>query len=264
MADDYLLDDHRDEAERRLRMLAGLDDPWTIAHLESIGVAPGWRCLEVGAGAGSIALWLGERVGREGHVVATDLEVAALEALGTRRVEVRRHDIAADPLEESAFDLVHVRSVLMHLPGREAVLGKLVRALAPGGWILAEEPDAATDAADPSAAAVQSELYGKAIAAVYDFAESRGLDPGFGGRLLGLLREQGLESVHAEGRVPFFVGGTEPRSAHTPALAEIRDLVVAEGAIDGDEYDAFLALADDPDFAWRESVMISVRGRRPG
>ena len=35
------------------------------------GVQAGWRCLEVGAGRGSMAVWLAERVGPRGGVVAT-------------------------------------------------------------------------------------------------------------------------------------------------------------------------------------------------
>jgi ubiquinone/menaquinone biosynthesis C-methylase UbiE len=38
-------------------------------------VQPGWRCLEVGAGRGSMAVWLAQRVGPSGHVVATDVDV---------------------------------------------------------------------------------------------------------------------------------------------------------------------------------------------
>src|SRR5262249_20305982 len=41
-------------------------------------VRPGWRCLEVGAGRGSMAVWLAEQVGANGHVVATDIDVTYL------------------------------------------------------------------------------------------------------------------------------------------------------------------------------------------
>jgi signal transduction histidine kinase len=38
-------------------------------------VQPGWGCLEVGAGRGSMAVWLAEQVGESGEVVATDIDV---------------------------------------------------------------------------------------------------------------------------------------------------------------------------------------------
>ncbi|HET9109188.1 MAG TPA: hypothetical protein VFN78_00040, partial [Ktedonobacterales bacterium] len=70
---DYLLDNAWQEQDRRLARLEAWFDPGTIQHLEALGVGPGWRCLEVGAGAGSIAAWLCNRVGPEGSVLATDI-----------------------------------------------------------------------------------------------------------------------------------------------------------------------------------------------
>jgi hypothetical protein len=52
------------EAENeRLRLVEAFADPITARHVEAVGVLPGWRCLEVGAGRGSIARLLAERVG---------------------------------------------------------------------------------------------------------------------------------------------------------------------------------------------------------
>ena len=48
----------------RLRLIEQASDPTTLAHLDRIGVGAGWRCLEVGAGGGSVAAWLGERSAR--------------------------------------------------------------------------------------------------------------------------------------------------------------------------------------------------------
>ena len=64
---------HEEETEReRLAAIEAGLDPITTECLEKIGVAEGWHCLEVGAGAGSIADWLCRRVGANGMVVATD------------------------------------------------------------------------------------------------------------------------------------------------------------------------------------------------
>ena len=50
----------------RLRLMSDLLDPSSRFHLERIGVARGWHCLEAGAGNGSLSAWLAERVGAEG------------------------------------------------------------------------------------------------------------------------------------------------------------------------------------------------------
>src|SRR5262245_66207336 len=72
--------------QERVR-LAGLEsalDPGTRAHLLRLGVGPGRRCLEIGAGGGAIALWLAEQVLPNGKVVATDLETDFLEQEAAR------------------------------------------------------------------------------------------------------------------------------------------------------------------------------------
>ena len=78
---DYPFDQAWQHESERLTALEQALDPGTIHHLEALGVGPGWRCWEVGAGAGSIAAWLCQRVGDEGHVMATDLEMTFLERL---------------------------------------------------------------------------------------------------------------------------------------------------------------------------------------
>src|SRR5437773_5494354 len=109
------------ETERqRLRALSDIYDPDTVRHLEDLGVGVGWRCLEVGAGEGSIARWLSARVG-PGSVVATDLDTRFLGFPASGNVEVLRHDVTADPCPGEPFDLIHARFVLCHLPGRQPV-----------------------------------------------------------------------------------------------------------------------------------------------
>jgi hypothetical protein len=45
--------DSRDELAR-LRLLENECDPHTRRHIDTLGIGPGWRGLEVGAGAGAI------------------------------------------------------------------------------------------------------------------------------------------------------------------------------------------------------------------
>lgn len=145
----YQLDRNRAEALRRLLLLAHSEDPGTIACLERIGVASWWACLEVGAGAGTIAQWLAGRVGSGGRIVATDIAITMLEPLAAPPLEILQHDVVRDELETDDFDLVHARQVLMHLPEREAVLARLAAAVKPAGWLLVEDTDAPPTAPRP-------------------------------------------------------------------------------------------------------------------
>ena len=104
----------RDELVR-LRLIEAECDPHTFGYLDAIGVGAGWRCLEVGAGAGSVVRWLSGRVGPKGQVVAVDIDPRFLGDLVEPNVEVRRCDITDDDVEPASYDLVHSRLLLMHL-----------------------------------------------------------------------------------------------------------------------------------------------------
>lgn len=138
--------DHAWEMERA--RLAGLEsalDPGTRDHLTRLGLGPGTRCLEVGAGGGSVAFWLAERVAPGGLVVATDLETDFLESAAPDypTLKVLTHDITAeDP--PTGFDFVHARWLVEWLPDKHLALGRMVSALRPGGTLLIEEPDFVT------------------------------------------------------------------------------------------------------------------------
>ena len=261
----YELDKNRAEALRRLLLLARHEDPGTIACLEGIGVGTGWRCLEIGAGAGTIAQWLAKRVGIRGRVVATDIDTTLIEPLAKPPLEILRHDVVRDSLTENSFDLVHARQVLMHLPEREAVIEKLAGAVKPGGWLFVEDSDASTDAPAADAPAAMRALYEKVIAEIYAFVRSRGIDPTFGTRLFGLLSRLGFEEVRAEGRLHVYRGNPEEdASSHVPAFAELRDAILERGVVMADEFAGFIALTRNPAFAWRESLTIAAWGRKPG
>jgi chemotaxis methyl-accepting protein methylase len=63
-----------------------------------------------------------------------------LEDLDLSNVEVRQLDIRTTDLEDE-YDLVHCRTLLIHLPDAERAGWRMVAALRTGGWLLAEEPD---------------------------------------------------------------------------------------------------------------------------
>src|SRR3984957_7520402 len=106
----YLLDNAAAAAGARFPAFGALFDPSTFRHMAALGLAPGWRCWEVGAGGSSVVRFLADRVGPDGCVLATDIGVWGAEAAASGPpVEVRRHDVAADPSPEGEFDLVHAR-----------------------------------------------------------------------------------------------------------------------------------------------------------
>src|SRR5258708_36003513 len=53
MTRDYVLDQGFEEERARLSGMEALWDPGSQALLGGLGIGPGWRCLEVGAGGGA-------------------------------------------------------------------------------------------------------------------------------------------------------------------------------------------------------------------
>ncbi len=252
---------------RRFAGLETLYDPRTQRALEATGVGPGWHCLEVGAGGGSVAAWLVDRVGPDGRVLATDLDprfLTALTSLDRVNVEVRRHDIAVDPLPERAFDLVHARLVLLHLPTAAAVLARLAAALRPGGWLLVEDfdptfVDRAFPVADPVDAAVTRRVFG----ALGEMLETRGAGHGWARGLHGRVAASGLVDIVAEGHLEIRTGGSPGARVDSANLEQTGPALVAAGKLDAAEVDRGLTLLGDPRFAYASPMMFTIRVRRP-
>jgi len=140
-APDYAFPHSAEDESRRLQLLEQRLDPLTQRRIQRLGVGKGARCLEVGGGRGSITRWLSEVVGPAGRVIATDLQLGFLAEIDAANVEVVRHDIRTDTFPPDSFDLIHTRAVLMHMSPGMDLLRRIVTWLAPGGWLMLEEPD---------------------------------------------------------------------------------------------------------------------------
>lgn len=264
---EYVFGSASDRERRRLDAVESVHDPATIRHMETLGIAEGWRCLEVGGGGGSIARWLCGRVGPTGSVVATDLDTRFLDAIEASNIEVRQHDIGSDELEEDAFDLVHARLVLEHLPARDEVLKRLLFSLKPGGRLLVEDYDWGPLLSSPPAVFVHPPTAARASIRVWRSAirlmESVGYDAGFGRRLPGELVSHGLDDVGAEGRMIFIRGGTPAALMPQGTLERFRDVLVSAGALTQKQIDAEIERFDDPGRAGMVYLMVSAWGSRP-
>ncbi|MQY27396.1 class I SAM-dependent methyltransferase [Nocardia aurantia] len=136
----YVLNQAFPSERARLEALARLWDAGTMRLVEELGIGPGNRCLEAGAGTGSVAAALAAIVGAEGRVLAVDRDTRFLDDLPAQ-VEVRHADLLTDDLPAAQFDLVHARLLVAHLHPHRDALHRLAAAVAPGGWLLVEEVD---------------------------------------------------------------------------------------------------------------------------
>jgi SAM-dependent methyltransferase len=260
----YALDNVRDVQRERLRTLGTLFDPGTIRHLEAIGVGPGWRCLEVGAGGGSIAVWLSQRIAPGGHVLATDLDTTVLRDSERPNLDVRDHDVVTDELPEAHFDLVHVRLLLAWLPDPAAVVRRLGAALKPGGWLVAEEMDFVSVVPDPAMDADAAAAFAR-VTAAHDavLAAHNGFDPRYGRRLRGDLARAGLAEIGCEARATMYCGGQAGGEIWRLTLIQLRDQIVADELASAADVDRVIALCDDPAMSTLSPLTMAAWGQRP-
>jgi SAM-dependent methyltransferase len=253
---DYFFDQAWAREKRRLDALAELYDGGTRHVLTKIGIGRGWRCLEIGAGTGTVARWMASQVGAEGSVLATDLDVRYLDSLGESRLEIRTHDLARDPLEEKQFDVIHARAVMQHVPAREIALKKLVSAVRPGGWLLLE------DIVQPTATCYP-ELSGwsKILEAMSTGMRSVGADPCYGIKLHQVLSDEGLASIASEGRVPLMHTGTASIDFVALSVEQAADKLIASGTVTAAEIAAILEAFRTPGRTLTAATMISSWGR---
>ena len=228
------------------------------------GVGPGWRCLEIGGGGGSIGQWLADCVGPEGHVLVTDIDPRFLAGFNRDNLEVRIHDVGVDPLPEAAFDLIHTRLVLVHVPQREATIGRLVNALKPGGWLVVEDYDSVIiDRTFPIAKSEDSATAQKCFRALRTLMDSRGMDMSWGRSLYRRLVAAGLVSVGMHGHIDLWSGNSSGARLDAVNFTQVRDEALRNGLVTPEEIDRMLSLLGDPEFVVASPVMFSAWGQRP-
>jgi SAM-dependent methyltransferase len=252
----YLLDHGWEHEACRLGLLEQHADPTTVRRLRASGVATGSRCLEVGAGRGSIARWLAREVGPAGEVVALDLDTSLLEDIEEPNVEVLCGDVLEAELPEASFDLVHTRLVLMHIPERRSAIERIVSLLAPGGVLLVEELDwmSLLCDTDPERIAVWRAVV-EAVPTI-DFECGRAL--------LGELREAGLQDTFADVRVDVIAGATPLARLEQLSLLALSEQAHERETATPERIHQHLIRLEDPRYRGLGFSWIGARGRRAG
>jgi SAM-dependent methyltransferase len=256
----YVVSDYDDAERARLGNLAEVVDPYTFHRLDSIGIEEGWRCLEIGAGLGTVSLWLADRVGERGHVVCTDVDTTFISEIRHQRIVSEKLDILDPPTRKAVFDLIVVRNVHHHIPDRERAARHIVEMLGPGGHVLFVEPDIHPALGD------FHPLWQHAFQAFRQWGERRDISYFIGRRLPLQLSQIGLDIVSVSGETPLFNGA----GGHNPARDLYRDSfrilmpeLIATGLMSETESQELFRLMEK-DNAWLMSFcFVATHARKP-
>jgi SAM-dependent methyltransferase len=162
--------------------------------LERLGLGPGWRCVDVGAGGGDVSVAVAEVVGEAGRVYAVDSDPFARDAVASAAAEhdaqvVAITQAAEDLLLPEPVDLAFCRFLLMHVVDPPTVLRRMAAAVRSSGWVVAQEP--VTTA-------------GRVGGAPLTMPDAR--HPDVGAVLPRLVRDAGIEMVDAWAESPVGAG----------------------------------------------------------
>jgi SAM-dependent methyltransferase len=161
--------------------------------LDRLGLAPGWRCVDVGAGGGDVSVAMAEVVGHSGRVYAVDSDPLARDEVA-RAAAAHSQVIAITQAGEDLtlpepVDLAFCRFLLLHVLDPAVVLRRMARSVRPGGWVVAQEPITSA---------------GRVGGTPLSMPDAR--HPDIGALLPALARDAGLSIVDAWAEAPAGVG----------------------------------------------------------
>jgi ubiquinone/menaquinone biosynthesis C-methylase UbiE len=210
--------------------------------LDRIGVAPGWRCLDLGCGPRGMLDLLSIRVGPAGRVVGLDADAVFLDharqhanSRGFVNVEFVPGDVLRTGLPAASFDLVHTRFVASTIGNAEGLLEECARLTRPGGCVAFQEADMSTLNCYPQHPSWER-LKG-AFTEVFPYIAGKTWSAH---DMYRMLRQAGFENVQYR---PFTVGfrSSDPMADYLPATMESVRSALLERRLIANELDVTIA-----------------------
>lgn len=221
----YALDNDEVTAGSVLDYLAKIWDPFTQARIGAAPVSNRGMMWVAAAGKGTIAHWLAQKGGR---VTATDLKPQHIAR--HERLTVLKHDDENEPAPRQNLDLIHARCALAHWPTREAVVGKMLHALAPGGALVVEDWGQWSGWVLTSPVPDAARIYARYQAALLEVFRAAGNDTTWAGRTADVMTGAGLVEVTVTTRADSWRGGSPGCMLPVAVSRELRDQLLATGA----------------------------------
>jgi SAM-dependent methyltransferase len=161
--------------------------------LSRLGLGPGWRCVDVGAGGGDVSVALAEMVGRDGRIYSVDSDPLARDevahAAAAHSQVIALTQAGEDLTLPEQVDLAFSRFLLLHVHEPAVVVRRMAGVVKPGAWVVAQEPITSA---------------GRIAGAPLSMPDA--LHPDIGALLPALIGDAGLEVIDAWAEAPAGVG----------------------------------------------------------
>ncbi len=116
--------------------------------VDAIGVKPGMTIGEIGAGTGRLTIWLSERVGPKGKILANDIDQDALDHLqgrcrenGVKNIQIIKGTVEDPRLPKGTLDIAFMINVYHHLDKPHEMLLHIKPSLKSGGILAIVDAD---------------------------------------------------------------------------------------------------------------------------
>jgi demethylmenaquinone methyltransferase / 2-methoxy-6-polyprenyl-1,4-benzoquinol methylase len=128
-------------------MSLGIHRIWKKLTIESSGVRPGHRVLDIAGGTGDLTMQFAKRVGEQGQVILADINSSMLN-VGRDRLLDRGYGSNIDfvqanaetlPFPDNYFNCVSIAFGLRNVTDKDKALASMARVLKPGGRLLVLE-----------------------------------------------------------------------------------------------------------------------------
>lgn len=237
---DYIFSSAVKESEyKRLCLIQDSFDSKSHNHLIKAGLRESMDVLEVGLGAGSLASWMSEVVGKKGSVLAVDLNadhVTSQNEYSILEGNILDLDIA------KTFDVIHLRYVLIHNPKSKDIIKKLYSLLKPGGKLVMEEPDFTLAKWIDAQSLDGCKRVNSAMCKMF---EKKGLKPYYGSVAHLSLEEAGFDVDESKSYLHLCSGGDNVAQLMSLSTQSLQDVYVQTGICSQDDIQAYIQACQD-------------------
>ena len=214
--------------KNRLSVLTRTLEVQTGSFISQSGIKDGFKCLDLGCGAGEVSFYISNLVGSAGSVTGMDVDVSQLNF--ARDSKQQRGVLNSDFIcrdvyqltEFEEYDLVYSRFLLSHLSNASLALEAIFKALKPGGILLLEDTDFSGHFCYP-----ENQNFTDYVRWYQQLLKQRGANANRGQELHFMLKRAGFENVEFSIHQPIHVEGEGKQMAEI-TLAAIRDSLIEE------------------------------------